>query len=70
MEILSELCENWDLGVFGYVAKNDIGLMIRAKGGLQTGSKHIEKWEYAWIEMKFGILGFSNMGNSNLIMVL
>jgi hypothetical protein len=29
------------LGVFGYVeSKNDIGLMIRAKGGLQTGSKN------------------------------
>jgi hypothetical protein len=32
--------ENWDSGVFGHGEfKNDIGLMIRAKGGLQTGSK-------------------------------
>jgi len=32
--------ENWDLGIFEYGdSKYDISFLIRARGGLQTGSK-------------------------------
>jgi hypothetical protein len=42
--------ENWDSGVFGHEEFNyGINFLIRANGGLQTGSKHVQKWNFVRI---------------------
>jgi hypothetical protein len=70
VEILRDLDENLDLGVFDYGEfKNSVGFEIRAKSGLQTGSKHIQK-KYDRIDVKIGTRGFSDMEDSKIASVL
>ena len=63
MKILSELGENWNLGVFGYGDfKNDISFGIRAKGGLQTGLENIKNGNFVRLRWKLRLGGFRVWG--------